>query len=89
MNLIGCSFILGGKSIRKSNFSIGVFLSGSSGSIQKSTSGSIRIYPQKSGISGLLHHSNTESAHTHKSGKIYTQYAHFRELRINAYAFYT
>ena len=57
MNLIGCSFILGKKSIRKSNFSIGVFLSGSSGSIQKSTSGSIRIYPKKSGISGLLHHS--------------------------------
>ena len=61
MNLLGCSLSLGGKLIRKSNFSIGVFLSGTSGSIQKSTSGSNRIYPKKSGTSGLLHHSISKS----------------------------
>ena len=43
------SLSLGGESIRKFDFWIGVFLSGTSGSIQKSTSGSIRIYPQKTG----------------------------------------
>ena len=58
VRLDSSSFILGGESIRKFDFWIGVFLSESSGSIQKSTSGSIRIYPKKSGTSGLLHHSS-------------------------------
>ena len=50
VSLDSSGFILGGESIRKFDFWIGVFLSGTSGSIQKSTSGSIRIYPQKTGL---------------------------------------
>ena len=60
VSLDSSSFILGGESIRKFDFWIGIFLSGTSGSIQKSTSGSIRIYPKKSGTSGLLHHSSKD-----------------------------
>ena len=61
VSLDSSSFNLGGESIRKFDFWIGIFLSGTSGSIQKSTSGSIRIYPKKSGTSGLLHHSISKS----------------------------
>ena len=57
VSLESSSLSLGGESIRKFDFWIGVFLSESSGSI--------RIYPKKSGTSGLLHHSNAALLHMH------------------------
>jgi hypothetical protein len=50
---------IGVQLIRKSDFRIEIILSVTSGSIRKSTSGSKRKYPKKSGVSALLHHSHT------------------------------
>ena len=92
MNLLGSSQSLGGKSIRKFDFWIGVFLSGSSGSIRKFTSGSIRIYPKKSENSRLLHHSIMSCWESSTSGCLgsfltstnLTIFGEFRWIQVNS-----